>query len=146
MSATNLQGTEERVELELPNKPEFISLARLAVSSLANMIGFSIDEIEDIKVALSEACTNAMQYGCKNQNSYKTTFEIGPDFLSVCVKDTGDLWDIDAVKEPSLKGDQVGGFGLYIIRTLMDEMDITSQESGTTLTMKKLLRPQNGVQ
>lgn len=146
MSATNLQGTEERVELELPNKPEFISLARLAVSSLANMIGFSIDEIEDIKVALSEACTNAMQYGCKNQKSYTTTFEIGPDFLSVCVRDTGDLWDIDAVKEPSLKGDQVGGFGLYIIRTLMDEMDITSQESGTTLTMKKLLRPQNGVQ
>ncbi len=136
----------ETVVLELPCQPEFISLARLSVSALANMVGFSVEDIEDLKVALSEACTNAMQYGCEKEDHYTTSFELFNDGISIVVSDSGETWDCEAVSQPSLKGDQVGGFGLYIIRTLMDDMDIVSSESGTTLTMKKNLRPQNGIQ
>jgi len=149
MTTQSIQATQDAntVVMQLPAQPEYISLARLAVSSLSNMVGFPIDEIEDLKVALSEACTNAMQYGCKNQPTYTVAFKVGSDELEIVVHDSGEVWDISAVEQPATNGTQVGGFGLYIIRTLMDDMKLTSREhEGTVLTMKKLLRPQDGLQ
>ena len=137
----------EQVMLELPGVPEFISLARLSAASVGNIIGFPIDDIEDLKVALSEACTNAMQYGCDEYMTYTVTFTLYSDRLIVDVADKGQGCDFEALQEPALNGTQVGGFGLYIIRTLMDEMNIDCSEgAGTVLTMTKLLRPQHGIQ
>ncbi|MGI6108616.1 MAG: ATP-binding protein [Eubacteriaceae bacterium] len=145
MSDKLLNG--EKVTLELPGMPEFISLARLSVSSIGNVIGFPIDEIEDLKVALSEACTNAMQYGCTEKPSYSVTYTLYPDRLVIDVADSGKGCDFEAIQQPALNGTQVGGFGLYIIRTLMDDLDIVcSEDKGTVLTMTKLLRPQHGIQ
>ena len=47
--------------LTIPGKPDYISVARLTSSAIASKIGFSLEEIEDIKVSLSEACVNALK-------------------------------------------------------------------------------------
>lgn len=52
------------VELRLPNRPEFVAVARLTVSAIAARLEFDINDIEDIKVAVAEACTNAIEHGC----------------------------------------------------------------------------------
>ena len=47
-------------KLTIPSKPDYISVARLTSSSIANKIGFNIDDIDDIKVSIAEACINAL--------------------------------------------------------------------------------------
>ena len=49
---------KDKIELTLPNKPEYVSIARLTASVIANNMGFAIKEIEDIKVEIGEEGTN----------------------------------------------------------------------------------------
>ena len=50
------------IEIRLPAKAQYIGVARLTISGLASRLGFSYDEIEDLKIAASEAVTNAVQH------------------------------------------------------------------------------------
>lgn len=50
----------EEVKLAIPARPEFVGVVRLAVTSLARSVGFDEDRVDDLKIAVSEACTNAM--------------------------------------------------------------------------------------
>ena len=52
----------ETIKMEISANPDFVSIIRLTTSGIANKIGFSIDDIEDMKVAVSEACTNAIKH------------------------------------------------------------------------------------
>ena len=51
-----------KVELSIPSISEYVGVARLAVAGVASRLKFTHEEIEDIKIAVSEACTNAVQY------------------------------------------------------------------------------------
>lgn len=136
--------TPDSVILSLPDKPEFISLARMSAAAMANLAGMSYDVIQDIKVALSEACTNALRYGCTNDNHYTVEMSLDNEGLNITVSDTGDGYDFDQLKDPEI-GNQVGGFGLFIIRTLMDKTEIKSEKGqGTTISIQKKLRSENG--
>ena len=56
--------------MELTANPDFVSIIRLTLSGIANKIGFSLDDIEDIKVAVSEACTNAIKHSSDEKFMY----------------------------------------------------------------------------
>ncbi len=51
---------KDKVCLSIPTKSEYVSVARLTSSVIANNMGFDIEDIEDIKVAVGEACNNAV--------------------------------------------------------------------------------------
>ena len=70
-------------KLTIPSKPDYISVARLTSSSIACKLGLSIDEIEDIKVSLSEACTKALEM----TDEINIKFEIMLDKLVITVED-----------------------------------------------------------
>ena len=142
MSAHCKSGFQgETVHISLPSMPEFVSMARLSVASAANVMGFSIDNVEDLKVVVSEACTNALCHGCCNAETYDLYYRFYEDRLEICVEDKGDGYEPDAIEEPLLTGDQVGGFGLFIIKSLMDEVEVVSDKGvGTRITMIKYLR------
>ena len=68
----------ETIKMEISANPDFVSIIRLTTSGIANKIGFSIDDIEDMKVAVSEACTNAIKHSSDNKFSVEyTIFEDG---------------------------------------------------------------------
>lgn len=52
----------ETIKMEITTNPDYVSIIRLTASGIANKMGFPIDDIEDIKVAVSEACTNAIKH------------------------------------------------------------------------------------
>ena len=56
------------VEVRIPAKPQFVSVIRLTVSGLANRIGFGYDEIEDLKIAASEAITNVVHHAYETED------------------------------------------------------------------------------
>lgn len=128
----------ETIKMEVIANPEYVSIIRLTVSGLANKVGFSLDDIEDIKVAVSEACTNAIKHSLDDK--FLVQFTILDNGLAIEVQDKGKGYDVDSLQEPDLTNPKEGGLGLFIIKTLMDEVNtISNTDEGTTIKMTKYL-------
>jgi serine/threonine-protein kinase RsbW len=133
---------EDNIVLVLPDKPEYVGVARLTASGIASRMGFDIEAIEDIKLALAEACTNAIKHGCcDDHREYKISFSVEPRSLAISVSDKGCGLQQKDLTDPDPDNPKEGGLGIFIIRTLMDEVDFSNTPGrGFIITMKKHLR------
>ncbi|KQL51041.1 serine/threonine protein kinase [Heyndrickxia shackletonii] len=141
-------GAFEYIEMKIPAKPEYVGIIRLTLSGIASRMGFDYENIEDLKIAVSEAITNAIQHGYKGskEGQISITFGIYSDRLEVVVVDSGKSFDFEKVKGmigPYHERNQTdllneGGLGLYLIKSLMDEVEILQNE-GVTVVMTKYL-------
>lgn len=132
----------ETIKMEIASNPQYVSVVRLTTSGIANKIGFCLEDIEDIKVAVSEACTNAIKHSLDNKFSVEyTIFENG---LTIGITDSGKGYDVNSIDEPNLEEPKESGLGLFIIQSLMDEVDIKSNVNyGTVIKMTKYLGVDN---
>lgn len=129
----------ESINMSLPSKPEYVSIARLAASFVANQMGFDIETIEDIKLAVGEACNNAILHSGSDE-TYKLEFINEKDNLTIEVVDFGKGFSIEKYKTPNAEDLQENGLGLFIIKSLMDTVEIeTSEGSGTKIIMSKIV-------
>jgi len=129
----------ESINMSLPSKPEYVSIARLAASFVANQMGFDIEIIEDIKLAVGEACNNAILHSGTDE-TYKLEFINKTDKLIIEVVDFGKGFSLENYKKPSAEDLQENGLGLFIIKSLMDTVEIeTSEGSGTKIIMSKIV-------
>ncbi len=127
----------ESVNLSLPCRPEYVSVARLTASFVANQMGFDIEAIEDIKLAVGEACNNAVLHS-GNSSTYQLELKNMESSLIIEVKDSGRGFDKEAYKAPELGQLQENGLGLFIIKSLMDDVEIqTFEGNGTKIIMSK---------
>lgn len=119
------------VELKIPSELGFEKIAREAVANVAKHLSFSDERIEDIKLAVSEACTNAISYGSEGNGQAKIVIVLTAeeDKLGITIKDPGyggtppnDFTEPDIHK--MINGEaRYGGMGLYIIQELMDSAE-----------------------
>lgn len=131
------------VELEIPARPEYIGLVRLVVSSLASARREIDDErIDDLKLAVSEACTNAIEAHDASESTERVVvgFHDGDDRLEVRVNDRGEGFDPMSLPEhpPVTDPDRLNferGLGIPLIRSLVDEVDFDTSEEGTSVTL-----------
>ena len=132
----------ETIKMEIASNPQYVSVIRLTTSGIANKIGFCLEDIEDIKVAVSEACTNAIKHSLDNKFSVEyTIFENG---LIITIIDSGKGYDVDSIDVPNLEEPKESGLGLFIIQSLMDELEIKSNINyGTVIKMTKYLGVDN---
>ena len=125
--------TIHRVRLTIPAKAEFIGLGRLALTGLARAYGrtLSDEELADLKLALTEACTNSVRHAYDDgEGSVEIQYELHPDKLVVVVADDGDGFELTPLA-PAVGEDLVeGGLGIAIIRALADELEISGREQG----------------
>lgn len=139
------------IQFKLPAKPEYVGVIRLTLSGIANRMGFTYEAIEDLKIAISEATTNVVSHAYENEYSGELNigFAVHSDRLEVMVSDQGTGFDLQEVRErigPVRKREEVqpvselreGGFGLFLINTLMDEVQINN-EYGVMVLMTKYL-------
>lgn len=130
--------TCETIKMEITSNPEYVGIIRLTTSGIANKIGFSIDDIEDMKVAVSEACTNAIKHS--NNDVFNITFSMLENGLTIEIQDNGRGYDVENTVQPDLENPKENGLGLFIIQTLMDDVSIESKENkGTIVKMTKYL-------
>ena len=128
----------EIIKMEISANPDFVSIIRLTTSGIANKIGFSMDDIEDMKVAVSEACTNAIKHS--DDEKFKYNIYCIRKWIKIEIKDNGKGYDIDSIATPDLTQPKENGLGLFIIQTLMDEVKIESKDNqGTIIKMTKYL-------
>jgi len=131
---------EDELNIVLPSKPAYVGVARLALSATASRYGFDIESIEDIKIAVTEVLTNAISHnGPKVESvSIKTKFYCKERVLRIDVSDEGIGFDERLLEESSLQNIEPGGLGLFIVKSLMDKVEITtSPGSGTYIKMYK---------
>lgn len=130
----------ELVELRIPSRAEWVALARLAAATVANRLRFSIEEIEDVKLAVAEACTAVIQHEGHGE-FILLTCEALEDSLRVRVRDSG-RHGVHAAEQRHMNFEEarIAGLGIFLIRTLMDEVsyDVHPQH-GTDLLMVKRL-------
>lgn len=132
----------EMIELSIPHRSEYVSMIRLTVTVIASSMGFDIEEIEDIKVALSEACSNAIRHGgCSAEENFIVQFIREQGSLTISVSDFGKGYSVQTLQDPKLEELNEGGLGIFIIKSLMDDVKIkTGSSQGTSITMIKNLR------
>src|SRR5215471_16422829 len=130
----------ETVELRMDARPENLVLARLALGGVAARTPLGDDVVADLKLAVTEACTNAIEHayaGNPGANEIVVRFALDDDALSVEVQDWGAGFDTEL--EPP-RDDELrdrAGVGLMLIRSLTDELTIESGGAGSTISFAK---------
>jgi serine/threonine-protein kinase RsbW len=134
------------VTLALPMVPEMEIEASKTATAIAEFIGMSPDRIDEVRMAVVEACINALEHSRAADREVFVTFEVigdkDPEKLRITVRDSGVGFAPEELTEPTieekLKSQRKRGWGLKIIRGLMDEVEIHSGSEGTTVVMSKL--------
>ena len=128
------------VDLRIPAKAEWVAVARLAAAAVGSRMRFSIDEIDDLKLAIAEACTNCIQRS-EAIEMIEIHFEAHPSELRVTVGGDGRGPKIESVKSEA-EDPRVGGLGVFLIRSLMDEVEYdVDPNRGPRLVMTKHVEP-----
>jgi len=133
MNATEISG-DKVLHLVVPAKPEYLSLVRLVVASIAGDSGFSDENIGDIKVALSEASTNVVRH------AYPPDAEDDAMLIEInCYEDTEHLLiEVrDQGRGMPLPPPASEGLGLGIMGSLMDSVEVETGKTGTSVLMAK---------
>lgn len=126
------------LRFSVPGKPEYVSTIRMAISSVASNLGFDVEAIDDIKVAVSEACTNVVKHGKEAIICYEVSCEITDNAMIISVTDKIGGYDITSYVPPQLDQPKENGLGIFIIKALMDEVAISSKLGvGTEIRMTK---------
>jgi serine/threonine-protein kinase RsbW len=134
------------VTLTLPMVPDMEIAASKTATAMAEFMRMSPDRIDEVRMAVVEACINAFEHSHSPDRKVYMTFEVlgeeEPEKLRISVRDTGVGFEPDALAEPTieekLKAVRKRGWGLKIIRGLMDEVEIHSGIDGTTVVMSKM--------
>lgn len=135
----------QRVTLNLPASAEYVDIVRLNLYGIASKMGFSYEEIEDMKVAVSEACNNSVLYAYSQEGGMvEVLFQVTSESLSITVRDEGESFDSmgtvgnRTLHDKDLSEVQIGGLGFYLMEALMDEVSVTNQAGkGTEVTLTK---------
>jgi serine/threonine-protein kinase RsbW len=124
----------QAIRLTIPAKPEYITLGRLALTGIARLRpgGLPPEVLGDLKLALTEACTNSVRhaYDHGREGKVEIVYQLEPDRLVVEVADEGQGFE---PAEPTGDGNgdlNEGGLGIAIIRAVADEVEIGEGASG----------------
>lgn len=130
-----IAGDDAELELAFPPKPEFVRAARHAIAALARLHGADEDVVEDIKLAVSEACTVAVaERSGGDEDAVEVAARGGPEGLVVEVVDrgftaaaavSGSPQELDTGEMPFERA-----LSLPIIRGLVDDVAITPRDGG----------------
>ena len=132
------------IRLRLPARAEYIALARLALSGIAEIIELPEELLADLKLALTEAVSNSIRHAYTEEGGFVSiAYELSAGALAVEVVDDGKGFDPD--HPAPLEGEELteGGLGIAIIRTVADEFELQSQPGsrGSRLRFVKRLQP-----
>ena len=119
------------VRLTIPAKPEYITLARLALTGLSRLRPLSEETLGDLKLAVTEACSNSVRHGYAEGGDgiVDVLYELQPDRLVSEVADNGPGFDAEGDR-PDAENLAEGGLGIEIIKAVSDEFEAGKRAEG----------------
>lgn len=145
-----MQRVENYVTLEFLSRSSNEGFARVAAAGFAAQLDPTLDELGDIKTAVSEAVTNAIVHGYPDQlGKIAVKLKLLPNnTLEITVRDWGaGIEDIQQARQPlfTTGGEERSGMGFTIMDSFMDKLRVRSSPGkGTTVTMQRAVRPRIG--
>jgi serine/threonine-protein kinase RsbW len=132
------------VRLNVPCKPEFVGIARLTVLGVAGRMPFSYDEVEDVRLAVGEACTMAVERAIKankTETDISIVSTISGERLTIEVSDHAgrglqQALEFQESSDPAEEVDEQG-LGALLMELLVDEFSADSTEDGTLVRIVK---------
>ena len=141
------EQVENEMKLEFLNKGANEAFARITVAAFASQLDPTIEELADIKTAVSEAVTNCIIHAYENrQGIIKINAQLKGDEIIIQISDNGKgIENVDVAKEPlytTKPNLERSGMGFTIMESFMDEMKVESTpEMGTKVTLRKYIEP-----
>jgi serine/threonine-protein kinase RsbW len=123
----------DRYTLVFPARPEYLLLARLALTGVARLAPVDEEALADLRLAVTEAAANACRHAYGDAGGYVTVhLSLGEnDVLEIVVEDEGPGFDEGAVSEWDARELGEDGMGLTIIRAVAEDVEIGPRENGT---------------
>jgi serine/threonine-protein kinase RsbW len=132
------------VELRIPPSAEHLALVRLALTGVAAVGEASEELVTDLKLAVTEACTNAIQHaypdGAGEGSQVIVRIMLEPNGITIEVEDHGVGFDATGGVDTSESRSPEGGMGLWIISALIQDLEIESGAAGSRIAMSRALR------
>jgi anti-sigma regulatory factor (Ser/Thr protein kinase) len=146
-------GTGDRKKvsfgLVLPMVSETELVAARALEQVAERVDFAEEEIGKIRMALIEACINSFEHSGSHDGKIYITFTLDEEKLTIVVEDKGVSFDPGKVRSPRRKLSAAGvsrrGWGIALIKSLMDEVEFKDVPVGTKLRMVKYYPKETGL-
>ncbi len=131
----------DHLQFIIPGKPEYLSMVRLAIGSIATTAGFDLDACEDIKTAVSEACKNVSCHGFDGfSDQYEVNCSVEKGRIEIEVKDDCDVHTLEKLAKPCQNCPKEGDLGIFVIQSLMNEVTFGREEDGhKSIKMVKIL-------
>ncbi len=134
---------DDAILLSFPARPEYLLLARLALTGLARTSNMDDELLADLKLAVTEACGNAVRHAYPGgSGEVRVRYSVVDGVLEMVVEDQGEGLR-DAVAGDELPSPRDGGMGFSIMRAIVDELDVHAgaDARGTVVRMVKRLDP-----
>lgn len=124
-----MKAKTQKYKLKIPSITENLQMIREFVLKIAAKTGFNEETQEQIALAVDEACTNVIKHAHHHDARRLMDIQIQTDEnkMKITITDKGRGFDITKLKDPDIekfiKESRHGGLGIYLIKTLMDEVD-----------------------
>lgn len=128
--------------LWIRSDPGRFRVARRWLAGILGEAGWFGEEVRDVVVAVSEACSNAHRYGYDGSMDGKIDLEIelNADRAEIRIRDYGRGFDPEKYRAPDLGRPREGGYGIHLMKGLTDHLEHRVMEEGTLVLMTKLRR------
>ena len=131
----------ETVQLLIPCRPEYVGVARLAVLGIASRMPFSYDEVEDVRLAVGEACSHAVERAGGGRATIHIISTVTLHALTIEIRDDIAAADTAAPSEEARLLEEAGvdqeGLGALLMEILVDKVEIETTASGTRVVLTK---------
>ncbi len=133
-------------DLSIPSQLAELARARAWVGDHARAAGMPEQAVNELRLAVSEAVANVIEHGYRGEPNHAIDLHLDVDDtrLVLTIHDDGEPFELEAYHPPDLDEPHEGGYGVFLIRSLMDEVHYeTPASGGTTLTLVKYYRTQD---
>lgn len=117
------------LKFSIPGKPEYVKIAKLAVGSAAGIANFNIEAIDDIEIAVGEACKIITCHGFDGfSDFYEVECRISDERIEILISDTFCTHSLEKHRKPCIDCPNEGNLGIHVIKSLMDEVEIIKEK------------------
>lgn len=114
----------------IPGKPEYVQMVRLAIGSVAGKAEFDVEKIDDIEVAVGEACKLVTCHGHDAWGEkYDLKVKVDDDRMEITVSDN-EIHDIEKTCKQCVRCPEDGDLAIFVMNSLMDEIEVINGENG----------------
>ncbi len=128
------------IEMKIPAEAKYLKIIRIGVRYICELVGFSVDEQNNITLAVDEACSNIIKYAYDQPASdiIQIICRLFDDRIEFVLRDYGKKVDVAQIKPRALDEVRPGGLGVHLIKSVMDEVEYdTSLKVGNKLRLVK---------